>query len=60
MTKLFKVRERCNIRPSELARRLNITRASVCRAEKKGLHNVATAKKYALALCCKPEEILEF
>ena len=60
MTKLFKVRERCNIRSSELARRLKITRASVCRAEKKGLHNVSAAKKYALALCCKPEEILEF
>lgn len=60
MTKLKIIRNKCRISASELARRLKITRASICRAEKKGLRNVSSAKKYAAALSCKPEEILEF
>ena len=60
MTKLKIIRNKCQISASELARRLKITRASICRAEKKGLRSVSSAKKYAAALSCKPEEILEF
>jgi len=60
MSKLQDVRKKSNIRASELAKRLKLTRASVCRAEKNGIRNVSAAKKYAAALCCRPEEILEF
>lgn len=43
----------------ELAQRLNISRSCVCAAEKKGLKNVKAAQRYAAALACRPEELLE-
>ena len=60
MTKLKAVRTRLHIRQSELARRLKISRAAVHDAEKKGIRYVATAKKYAALLNCRPEDLLEF
>ncbi len=60
MTKLKIMRKKINIRPSELARRLKISRAAVHDAEKKGIRYAATAKKYAPHLNCRPEDILEF
>lgn len=60
MSKLKEIRLKRKIRPAELAKRLKISRASVCFSEKNGIRYTATAKKYAVVLDCKPEELLEF
>lgn len=59
MSKLKEIRLKRKIRQAELARMLNISRASVNYTEKTGIHYTATAKKYARALGCKPSDLLE-
>lgn len=59
MTKLQEIRQKCGIRQSELAQRLNITRQCVCIAEKKGIRNVEAAKRYAAKLDCNPLDLIE-
>lgn len=59
MTKLKEARLKCKLKAAELARRLKVSRSSVCVAEKKGIRYVTTAIKYAAVLQCKPEELLE-
>ncbi len=59
MTKLREMRIKKGIRSAELARRLSLARATVCIAEKKGLRNSAAARRYAAALGCLPEEVIE-
>lgn len=59
MSKLKQVRLKLKIRQAELARMLNISRASVNITEKAGIHYTATAKRYARALGYKPSDLLE-
>ena len=58
MTKLKQKREQVGLKSSELARRMNISRQCVCIAERKGIRNVAAAKRYAAALNCSWQEIM--
>lgn len=60
MTRLKKIRTQQGIRAAELAKKLRVTRSSICIAEKKGIRNVKTAQRYAKALGCSPAELLEF
>ena len=60
MTKLKKIRTQHVIRAAELAKILCVSRSCICLAEKKGIRNVKTAKRYAKALGCSPAELLEF
>ena len=50
MSKLKSMRLKSKIRQAELARMLNISRASVNDMEKKGIKKPSTAVKYAQAL----------
>ena len=50
MSKLKSMRLKSKIRQAELARRLNVSRASVNDMEKKGIKKPSTAVKYAQAL----------
>ena len=59
MKKIKKMRIQRGLKAIELAQRLNISRSCVCAAEKKGLKNVKAAQRYAVALACRPEELLE-
>ena len=58
MSQLKKKRESLGVKSIDLARRMNITRQCVCIAEKKGIRNVAAAKRYAAALNCNWQEIM--
>ena len=58
-SKIACVREQNNITQAQLGRRLGIARATVSVAEKKGIRNVAAAKRYAKALNCSPLDIIE-
>ena len=58
MSQLKKKRESLGVKSIDLARRMNITRQCVCIAEKKGIRNVAAAKRYATALNCNWQEIM--
>ena len=60
MTALKEMRIRRNIKQSELARRLNVTRSSVNHNEKRGISCVKTAELYAAILHCRPEELMDF
>lgn len=60
MTKLKKIRERRGLRAADLARLLGVSRACVSVAEKKGIRNAGAADRYAAALNCRPEELMEF
>ena len=59
MTRLKRLRQEKKISGAELARRMRISRASVCIAEKKGLRNVTSALRYATALGCDWRDLLE-
>ena len=59
MTQLKKIRIARGLKACILAKRLNITRQCVCIAEKKGIRNVNTAKRYAAALGCDWRELLD-
>ena len=59
MTKLKKIRIQRGLKAIELAQRLNISRSSISAAEKKGLKNVKAAQRYAAALACRADELLE-
>lgn len=59
MSKLKQIRLKLKIRQVELARMLNISRASVNITEKAGIRYTATAKRYARVLGCKPSDLLE-
>lgn len=58
-SKVTSVRERKGLTQADLSRLLGIARATVSTAEKKGIRNVAAAKRYARALNCDPLEIIE-
>lgn len=47
------------ITQAQLSRLLNISRASVCIAVRKGLRNIRAAQRYAKALNCNPLELIE-
>lgn len=59
MTRLRQIKEATGVKSAELARRMNITRQCVCIAERKGIRNVAAAKRYAAALNCDWRELLD-
>ena len=59
MTKIKAVRVRRDIKQAELARILKVSRAAVCDIEKKGIHSISTAKKYAAVLGCPAIELIE-
>ena len=54
------MRIRRNLKQTELARMLNVTRSTVCHNEKRGILCVKTAEIYAAILKCRPEELLDF
>ena len=60
MTKLKEMRLRRNMKQAELARRLNVQRACVSIAEKKGIRNADTAERYAAVLRCHPADLIDF
>lgn len=53
------IRER-RIKQYVLAKKLGITPAAVCLQMKTGIRQTATAVKYAKALNCKPQDLLDF
>ncbi len=59
VTTLKRIRENLGISQAELARRINVSRASVNMAEKKGLRNICAAQRYARALNCNPLDLIE-
>ena len=59
MTKLRIIRCQRKMRQKELALILGVKPASVCELEKNGIRNVRTAKRYAAALLCEPQTLLE-
>ncbi|MDD3118220.1 MAG: helix-turn-helix transcriptional regulator [Victivallales bacterium] len=59
MTKLKKIRCKRKMRQRELAFILGVKPASVCELEKNGIRSVRTAKRYAAALLCEPQMLLE-
>lgn len=59
MRKLREIRQRQGMRQAELARQLNVSRSSVCIAEKKGIRTTETAKRYAAILDCDWRELLD-
>lgn len=59
MTSLKKIRLARKIKACELAKRLGITRQSVCLAEKKGIRNVAAAIRYAAVLDCDWRDLMD-
>ena len=59
MTKLKKIRLSRKIKAIEVAKRLNITRQSVCIAEKKGIRNASAARRYAAVLGCDWRELFD-
>ncbi len=59
MTKLHITRKKINITQAQLARIIGCTRASVNQAENRGIQNPKTALRYAKALNCKWQDLLE-
>ena len=59
MTRLKVMRESMGIRGAELARRLNVTRATVWIAEQKGVRSVSAARRYAAVLNCDWRDVLD-
>ena len=59
MTRLRQIKEATGMKSAELARRMNITRQCVCIAERKGIRNVAAARRYAAALGCDWRMLLD-
>ena len=59
MTKLKKIRLSRKIKAIEVAKRLNITRQSVCIAEKKGIRNASAARRYAAVLGCDWRDLFD-
>ena len=60
MTNLKKMMLARGLRQAEVARRLRVSRQCVCLAEKKGIRNAAAAIRYAKALGCRPDELIDF
>ena len=58
MSNLKQKRLELGIKAIELSRRLGVSRQNICLAEKKGLRNMAAAKRYAAALNCQWQEIM--
>ena len=58
MTNLKLMRQKSGMKSAELARAIGVTRQNVCLAEKKGLRNMAAAKRYAAILNCRWQELL--
>jgi transcriptional regulator with XRE-family HTH domain len=59
MTKLKQMRELKKISQVRLARKMNLKPPTVNALERKGIFDVRTAKRYALALDCHPVFLLE-
>lgn len=59
MTKLKQVRLARKIKAIEVAKRLGITRQSVCIAERKGVRNASAARRYAEVLGCDWRELFD-
>ena len=59
MTRIKEYRIKRKMKAVELARILNITRQSICIAERKGIRYVSTAKRYAAALGCDWKDLLD-
>ncbi|MPN40754.1 hypothetical protein SDC9_188293 [bioreactor metagenome] len=60
MTKLKLKRIELKWKLRQVAELLNVTPQTVQQMERHGVRKPVTAKRYAAALSCKPEEILEF
>ena len=60
MTKLKQIRLSRNMKQAELARSLNVQRACVSIAEKKGIRNADAAERYAAVLHCHPADLIDF
>ena len=60
MTKIKQIRLRKNMKAAEVAKKLNLTRAAITEIERQGIRQIAAAKRYAVILQCRPEELLEF
>lgn len=58
-TKLRRMRTASGITVEELAKRLDMEASSVYAIERCGLHGVRAASRYAAALGCRTEDILE-
>ena len=59
MTSLKRIRLEKKIKAAEVAKKLNVTRQSVCIAEKKGVRNVCAARRYAEVLGCDWRELFD-
>lgn len=60
MTKLKEKRQALKWKLRQVAELLKITPQTVQQMERHGVRKPSTAKRYAVALGCKPEEVLEF
>jgi predicted transcriptional regulator len=60
MTALAKQIARRGIKQNDLAKRLGITPASVCMQIQTGIRVGSAAVRYAKALNCKPQNLMEF
>ena len=58
MSKLKEMRLKKQIKAIDLAKLLGTSRQNICIAEKKGIRNMAAAKRYAAALNCSWQEIM--
>lgn len=60
MTKLKKYRESHNLRLWEVAEKTGLAVATAHQQEQRGIRTVRVAERYAAALGCRPEELMEF
>ena len=60
MTRIKEFRKRRKMKAADLARTLQISRAAVCYIERSGIKHADTAMRYAVALKCRPEELMDF
>lgn len=60
MKKLKRARLSKGLRLREVAEKLSIAPQTVQQQEQRGVRTVRVAKLYAVALGCKPEDLLEF
>lgn len=60
MTKLKTIRKNRCWKLRQVAELLKVTPQTVQQMERHGIRKPSTAKRYAVALGCKPEDVLEF
>lgn len=60
MTKLKKMRKESGLKLRQIAEIIKTTPQTVQQMEKKGIQTPRTARRYAQALNCKPEDLIEW